>query len=160
MGEVGGFRCGQVDDGSVEFATKGCTIAGAGADAGAGVPAASIFKRFCENQGVCGVPLTPERVSGSSWRLVVRSCGVSLLRRFTRNHAVSPSLRFKRAPSLWRLMPARRSRRPRRKSGWLNSSHSSGSLVFAAAALSPALVDLEGDVDFRLNLRNPDRERF
>ena len=130
------------------------------AASGAGATAASIFKRFCENQGVCGVPLTPDRVSVSSWRLVARSCRVPLLRRFTRNHAVSPSLRFKRAPSLWRLMPARRSRRPRRNSGWLNSSHSSGPLVCAVAALSPASVDLEGDVDFRLNLRNPDRERF
>lgn len=45
---------------------------------------------------------------------------------------VTPCLRFTRPPSFCRLMPARRSLRPRRNSGCLNSCHESDSCAAAA----------------------------
>lgn len=48
--------------------------------------------------------------------------------------AVAPCFRFTRPPSLCLLMPTRRSRRPRRNSGWMNSSQDSDSFAAAAAA--------------------------
>lgn len=50
----------------------------------------------------------------------------------------TPCLRFKRPPSGWRLMPARRSLRPRRNCGCLNSHESDGG---AAPGVPPAGED-------------------
>ena len=78
---------------------------------------------------------------------------------------IAPFLGFRRAPSLCRLMPTSRSLCPRRKSGWLNSSHGN-ILVFAAAAVSavaaeaapsvfPLTVEINRGDGVRLTLRKP-----
>jgi len=65
------------------------------------------------------------------------------------------------APSLCRVMPTSRSRRPRRNSGWLNSSQGNSLVAGVAAAprCMPPSAKLKREDGGRLILRKPGMEK-